>query len=167
MRSRHVADYLRQMWIYFVLWKRLYLQMILSLLNGNLFEKPYENPRTGNDMTIDFVENLEVVAGDTLTVDLELLDEDSLPVTDLVGASAVMEIRENVLDVTLDASATAVINTTDALVQFTIPGSVTETWLGATDIKKVFRYGCRITYSDNTIRTILGGKIMVNRGVVE
>jgi len=155
------------MWPPFVLWRNFYYRILLSVLSGNLFEQPFENPRTGNKMSIDYIENLDVVAGDTLTVDLELLDEDGLPVTDLVGASALMEIRENVLDATLDASAVASINTTDALVQFTIPGAVTSTWLGATDIKKVFRYGCRITYSDATIRTILGGKIMVNRGVVE
>lgn len=112
-------------------------------------------------------ENLQVIAGDTLTLDLQLLDGNKDPVTDLVGAHAVMEIRENVLDVTLDASSLAVITTETAMVQFTITDEATDSLLIASDVRKIFEYGCRVIYSDGSAQTILVGSLVVVRGIVE
>lgn len=111
-------------------------------------------------------ENLSVIGGDTLTLDLTLLDINQDPVTDLVGAVAVMEVRQNVLDTELAASGIAQIDTDLATVQFTLTDEVTDTLLAPTEIKKLFQYGCKLIYSDGSELTILTGNLAVIRGVV-
>ena len=94
------------------------------------------------------------------------MDINQDPVTDLVGATAVIEVRQNVLDTELAATSMAQIDTDLATVQFTLTDEMTDTLLAPTEIKRLFQYGCKITYSDSTELTLLTGSLAVVRGVV-
>lgn len=111
--------------------------------------------------------NLEIIAGDDLTLDLELRDSNNVLVADLVGAVAVMQVREDIFDSTLDAISTGIVTPANGTIQFTIPKEDTLLLLPVKESKKHYQYGCRVTYSDSTAITILQGKLTVIRGVVE
>jgi hypothetical protein len=117
------------------------------------------------------------IVGNTLSIDLSLLDDKGEPVTDLVGATVELQIRNSVLSVdtlfTSDASEGVVIPTdgdvldpTPSLLQFSIDQSKTALFLTGNETKKTFVYGCRLTYSDGFVTTVLTGRIQFIKGVV-
>lgn len=111
-------------------------------------------------------EDFEVVAGDDLPLDLTLLDANEEPVTDLVGATGEMQIRRTIKDPTLILTTAAVITPATATVQFTLSDVETKALLGTTCGKEVYVYGCKITYSDGNIFTLMTGRLTVINGVV-
>ena len=122
--------------------------------------------------------HFDLISGNTLTIDLALLDDRGLPVTDLVGATAEMQIRKSVLateTVFTSTESEALVTPTDgdvnspsdSMVQFTISEAKTAALLAAGETKKTYIYGCRITYSDGFVSTILTGKLNIMKGVVQ
>lgn len=112
------------------------------------------------------VELLKVIAGNTLTLDLQVLDRNKEPVTDLVGATGVFQIREE-CGSELVIQSIAEIDPPTASVQITVPKEQTTPLLPDGVIRKFYKYGTRIEYSDGSTRTILMGRLMVTCGVVE
>jgi len=112
------------------------------------------------------IELLKVIAGNTLTLDLQVLDRNKEPVTDLVGATGVFQIREECRS-DLVIESTAYIDPATASVQITVPKEETAPLLPTGDMRKFYKYGARIEYSDGSTRTILMGRLMVTCGVVE
>lgn len=122
--------------------------------------------------------HFDVMAGNTLTIDLQLQDDAGLPVTDLVGAVAEMQIRKTVLspDTVFTSSVLeAEVTPTDgdandpspSLVQFSIDEAKTALFLTGNETKKTYVYGCRLTYSDGHVSTLLVGRLTVIKGVVQ
>lgn len=121
--------------------------------------------------------HFDLVAGNTLTIDLELLDDQGLPVTDLVGATVALQIRKTILTDPIFTSDEheAIVTPTDgvadtpspSLLQFSVDGAKTALFLTGNDTKKTFVYGCRLTYSDGHVTTVLTGRLNVIKGVVQ
>jgi hypothetical protein len=111
------------------------------------------------------VELLEVVAGTTLTADLELLDRDMNPVTDLVGAVGYMQVRDE-CGGDLIIEEQAVITPEAGTVQFRILASATPALLPVGKLRKFYKYGCRIEYSDGSVVPVMTGRLLVTCGVV-
>ena len=110
--------------------------------------------------------DITITSGDDFHLDFLMLDENEEPVTDLLGATGLLQIRSSTLSNEVLASAHAVIVSNEGSVQFTIPDTITETFLADGDMRRSLVYGTKITYSDGVEETPVFGRLMVKRGVV-
>lgn len=107
-----------------------------------------------------------VKSGNTFTLDLTLKDNNKVPVSDLVGATATMQWRVRLLDELAVITANGVIDPVLGTVQFTVSDEETALLLDARTSKTKYVYGCKLFYADGTALTFLTGKITVEKGVV-
>jgi len=110
--------------------------------------------------------DITIISGDDFHLDFLILDENEEPVSDLLNATGLLQIRATTLSDVVIASANAVINSAEGSIQFTIPDTVTETFLADGDMRRSMVYGTKITYADGTEETPVFGRLMVKRGVV-
>lgn len=110
--------------------------------------------------------DIKITAGDDFILDFLVLDENNDPVADLLGATAELSIKARMLDSEETYSTSAVISPSTGAIQFTVPDTVTETFLADGDMKQTYVYGTKITYSDGIEESPVSGRLMVFRGVV-
>lgn len=117
-----------------------------------------------------YSQNLQVIAGNTFTLDFELTEEDAngneVTATDLVGATGIFQVRDSVKSAELIASAVPLITPALGLVQVTLPAATTMGMLEDKRSSSKYVYALQLTYSDGTVNTIIAGKLEITRGVI-
>jgi len=112
-------------------------------------------------------ENIEGYAGDTISIDLQLLDSDDelLPAITTTGASATLEVRSRLFGDLL-FSVGGVVTPATSAITFTIPASDTLTLLEDGARQVVLVYGAQVIFSDASKLTLVTGKLKIVRGVL-
>ncbi len=103
----------------------------------------------------------EILIGDTLTREAELLDEDG-DAYDVSGATGTCQIRTEPGGTLLASPTVTLPNSgTDGLVRWTLAAASTSALTAQTA-----RWALRLTLSDSTVHTILEGVMRIRQGVV-
>lgn len=114
-------------------------------------------------MSVDF----DIKNNEDWLLDFQLLDEDKLPVTDLIGATAVLQIKGKLADANPLISVDGYINSGNATAQFTVSDSQVSSLLTDGDMRRSLVYGVRISYVDGIDEVPLQGRLRITRGVVQ
>jgi len=111
-------------------------------------------------------ENIEGYAGDTISVDLGLFDDEDVKMLEapLIGATAVIEVRNRLFGDVVHTS-TGTVTPADATISFTIPALESAALLAAPLRQVVLVYGVQLTFSDGSLVTLVSGKLKIVRGV--
>jgi hypothetical protein len=110
--------------------------------------------------------DIDIKSNEDFVLDLNILDENSDPVDDLLNAVALMQIRSTTLSEEVLVSSIASISPIDGAIQFTVSDTVMSSLLAEGDMRRSLVYGVKITYEDDIDEQIISGRIRLTRGVV-
>ncbi len=113
-------------------------------------------------MSVDF----EIKNNEDWVLDIQLLDENKLPVTDLIGATAVLQIKGKLADASPLIAVNGYINSGNATAQFTVNDTQIGSLLADGDMRRSLVYGVRISYVDGIDEAPLQGRLKITRGVI-
>lgn len=107
------------------------------------------------------------VAGDDVNYDVIFTDSDDAAI-DLTGATALMELRENVTDVAVaDTMNGGIVTPLEGAMRFTLSDTESAALLPRAQATKSWDFSVKITFSDNTEQTILAGKFKLDQAATE
>ena len=99
------------------------------------------------------------IAGDDVYYDVTFTDSDEVA-KDLTGATAVMELRDDVTSATVvDTMNGGIVTPLSGQMRFTLTDTESALLCPRADASKSYKFSVKITYSDATEETILVGTI--------
>lgn len=109
------------------------------------------------------------VAGDTITIDWQYTEQDDLTPIDLTGATAQMQLLDNITDQTEVIDMTGgITDATGGKGRFSLTNVESQSLLpvatGDNPASKKFTSRIKLTYSDTTTKTIAGVDVTIEQG---
>jgi len=114
-------------------------------------------------MTCVAEDNPCFIAGDDLFYDVQFTDSEGVG-RNLTGATAKMELRENVTDTAVaQLMSGGIITPLTGSMRFTLTDDQTLALLPRAEETKSWAHSVKITFSDNTEQTILAGRLQLDQ----
>jgi len=118
-------------------------------------------------MSCPQIVNTCYTAGDTIVIDWQFTEVDGVTPIDLTGATAQMQLLENITDATSFITMTGgITDAANGLGRFSLTGVESQTLLpiGSELAKKTYVSRILITYADTTTETIAGLNVEIEQG---
>ncbi len=108
------------------------------------------------------------IAGDNIYYDLTFTESDKVTPIDLTGAAAKMELRDSVTDASVvQLMSGGIVTPTEGTMRFTLTDTESAALLPRSDTSRALAYSVKLTYSDSTEETIIGGSLTLEQAATE